>query len=104
VTGGLVLVDENVAVPVLINEAGGLEVGENEGADADVPLPHHRPPDCMRLASRRAAASWAGESLSSLSGATPTVSGHPVASSWCPGARCWARAAPRGRSSAAGAA
>src|SRR6476646_8875735 len=45
VTAGRVLVDENVAVPVPIGEAGGLEVGEDEGADADVPLPDHRPPD-----------------------------------------------------------
>src|SRR5262249_14979889 len=45
VTARLVLVYENVAVPVLPVEAGGLEVGENEGADADVPLPDHRPPE-----------------------------------------------------------
>src|SRR5215510_13829047 len=45
VTARLVLVYENVAVPVPPDEAGGPEVGENEGADADVPLPDHRPPE-----------------------------------------------------------
>ena len=36
-------------------------------------------PRRRRLASSRAAASWAGESLIACSGATPTGWGHPVA-------------------------